>query len=680
MDIRDRQHGVRQVLASLGSHTLISERGIVEVLDAVHQHPEILEKCSRSSVKRARAESVNIVTSVGPVLRSMNIPLEDAPDQSLEVKYIHPVSFLVHASKHCIAFGKFLQERHHVSPSSPSKKWQIMVYSDEITPGNQLAHDNKRKLQAIYWSFTECGHRALQCEALWFVLTCIRSKSVEALGGMSVLYSKLLQTFFEPASDMSMGVMMQFPSGTMAMMFADISINVADESALKQIVQNKGASGLLCCVCCQNVAMRRSDIRDFELSGRLVSSTETDVSKLVLHTPHSIAQIINMLLDKRPVLSNSAFGELETKLGFNLKLSGMLLTERFGSRMINTIMFDWMHVYLVKGNFNVEAGQLLALMHKNDGISHTDVHDYVQGFEYPARLRGGQSAKSVFEKRTDKLCSPLKCSASEALSAYGILRMFLMLKVMATASVELKAAIISYKALCDVLDLLQLTSSGKVRPHDLMQAILAHLNLYKSAHGTGAWIPKFHMSIHLPLQQERFGLLQSCFVHERKHKEAKRFSSTSKSTTRNWESGLLENVLRVHLGDLNCEGLLPTGAVFLESPKPASNDLANTMRRLFAIDGDVITGVEAVIGGCVKVHRGDVAVIQLEGRLRVAEVWFHICLANVYITCVSPWAELGNNTFKIQHEPVMIDTQNVQYTVVYRRTGDTAMVVPVRKS
>ena len=84
-----------------------------------------------------------------------------------------------------------------------------------------------------------------------------------------------------------------------------------------------------------------------------------------------------------------------------------------GLARLRQFMFDWMHVCVVKGIFNVEAGMLLGLMAQKEGKTHTDVHRYVQAFQYPARLKGGASATHVFEKRSGPWV-PLACQASQA--------------------------------------------------------------------------------------------------------------------------------------------------------------------------------------------------------------------------------------------------------------------------
>jgi hypothetical protein len=58
----------------------------------------------------------------------------------------------------------FLHSRLALHPNDIKHPWTIILYNDEITPGNALKHHNQRKVQAYYWSFREFGMEALTSE------------------------------------------------------------------------------------------------------------------------------------------------------------------------------------------------------------------------------------------------------------------------------------------------------------------------------------------------------------------------------------------------------------------------------------------------------------------------------------------------------------------------------------
>eukprot|EP00959_Pyramimonas_sp_CCMP1952_P415391 8703907-Pyramimonas_sp.AAC.1 len=55
---------------------------------------------------------------------------------------------------------------------------RIIAYSDEVTPGNQLADHNSRKLQAVYWSWYDLGFPTLCNELAWNTLAGVRSDTL----------------------------------------------------------------------------------------------------------------------------------------------------------------------------------------------------------------------------------------------------------------------------------------------------------------------------------------------------------------------------------------------------------------------------------------------------------------------------------------------------------------------
>ena len=97
----------------------------------------------------------------------------------------------------CPPFGEMTERAMETTPPSFLQPWGLVWYSDEIGPGNQLKHSNKRKVQCIYWSMLPLGQHAMGCEFCWFTLCAIRSSVVAEIGGMSVLFRQLATLFFE---------------------------------------------------------------------------------------------------------------------------------------------------------------------------------------------------------------------------------------------------------------------------------------------------------------------------------------------------------------------------------------------------------------------------------------------------------------------------------------------------
>ena len=91
----------------------------------------------------------------------------------------------------------FFLEKLSQNPPTPEKPWNIVLYTDEVTPGNPLATLNKRRFQAIYWSFLEFGINALSHEEAWFCVCTEFSTLVNKMAaGMSQVVAAILKLFF----------------------------------------------------------------------------------------------------------------------------------------------------------------------------------------------------------------------------------------------------------------------------------------------------------------------------------------------------------------------------------------------------------------------------------------------------------------------------------------------------
>jgi hypothetical protein len=82
--------------------------------------------------------------------------------------------------------------------------------------------------------------------------------------------------------------------------------------------------------------------------------------------------------------------------------------------------------------------------------------------------------------------------------------------------------------------------------NELQVRIERYLQAFKAAFGTDRMIQKFHFALHLPLMLLQFGILLSCFVHERKHKIVKQAAKHMKNTSLDWERSVLNQITSEH--------------------------------------------------------------------------------------------------------------------------------------
>ena len=80
---------------------------------------------------------------------------------STDIEFQHPHSMLYHCVKTSVGLSKHVQRTAALHPPKPEAPWSVVLYFDEVFPGNALAYKNQRKLWAVYWTFREFGSAAL---------------------------------------------------------------------------------------------------------------------------------------------------------------------------------------------------------------------------------------------------------------------------------------------------------------------------------------------------------------------------------------------------------------------------------------------------------------------------------------------------------------------------------------
>lgn len=465
-------------LSRLGNRSFISQAGIAEVLQAVAETGKVPTAASKSTVKRRRDAAVDLETPYGKLLCHFDLPLEDG--QVVSLPYCNPAAFLYHSSRNFPRMQSLLDTAQRNKPNSMASKWQLILYMDEVSPGNQLKVTNRRKLQAIYYAIKQYGGLQLTQEHAWTVLTAVRTETVNKIrGGMSRLFGECIKLFFQDGGHMGKGISLQVGGEPQFCCFELCGV-LADESALKQAFECKGASGRMLCMMCQTTCHKR--LAPSPLPPRYVLHTEHNSDNFTLSTDQSVWAIVDHLQHQAalPGLSKKKFADEEVRLGWNYCPDGALLDIplREHLRPVSVACYDSMHVYLVAGIWHRETGLLMNCLQSN-GFRQVALHEFSTAFVWP-KVDGGKScsARVVFQKKKET-DSEFKCSSSDALAIYPVLRSYLQ-NMIRDPPHELQLAINSYYLCCDVLDALKPAAVGAITPAELKSKIEAHLKYFKA--------------------------------------------------------------------------------------------------------------------------------------------------------------------------------------------------------
>ena len=286
-------------VGSLGRRKGISRSGLSTVLEQLKDQ-EFPAATSRQTIKRRRDEGVDLDTIYGKLLQDWTVkllPLSSSKKKTgaktkpkaakiVEVPFVQPIPLLCHMSLTCPEFSNMLLKVLDEYAPSLERPLSLICYQDGVSPGNVLAHDQRRKVEVIYWSIKEFGDLALSSEKNWFVLSVARTCHVKRFPGKtSQFFRKAVERFFDPV-DIRHGVQLVFPAGQRRMLFMDLAMVVADEVAMKDCISMKGASGTVLCPLCRNVVDWKSDLH--LQSAELIPSNAATLEQVDLHTDESL--------------------------------------------------------------------------------------------------------------------------------------------------------------------------------------------------------------------------------------------------------------------------------------------------------------------------------------------------------------------------------------------------------
>ncbi|CAE7230840.1 unnamed protein product [Symbiodinium microadriaticum] len=205
-------------LSHLGRKVFTTQRALAQILKQIRELDELPAATGRSAVKRAREQQLHDYdTPYGPIYIEPTLQKEDGFD--VTIPSLSPAAMLHWACQHCAAFGQFLEKQMVLNPPTFAKNWTLAWYSDEVAPGNQLKHVNRRKVQVIYWSLKQLGSHAMTCGSCWFTLTVVRSTVVADMGGL----------------------VLNCPSGS-RLLFADLGADLRSGAAPKDILHKRAST------------------------------------------------------------------------------------------------------------------------------------------------------------------------------------------------------------------------------------------------------------------------------------------------------------------------------------------------------------------------------------------------------------------------------------------------------
>ena len=95
-----------------------------------------------------------------------------------------------------VAFSSFMKRRLELHRCTHLRPWSLVLYTDEITPGDGFATTNNRKSLLWYFTFLEFGVHNLCREELWLPFGTLRSHICKTMpGGLSEVAAYVVRSF-----------------------------------------------------------------------------------------------------------------------------------------------------------------------------------------------------------------------------------------------------------------------------------------------------------------------------------------------------------------------------------------------------------------------------------------------------------------------------------------------------
>ena len=484
---------------------ILNDRGLLRdpLLSASPSNMEYVRQINRSIDEVGYDVDDNIY---GPMIQTLKLETRPKP---YRMSYINPFALIYHL---CMINVYFFDLLYSICEGG-AKRLRIILYVDEINPGNPVKPDPQLLTQAIYWAIPDFPSWFLKRKDSWFVFSVIKSNIIHKLQGyMTELMALVLQIFFsERGHNFMNSCSVKNRSTGKSFVFAAVFHGfLADEKALKEVFGITGSGGNVPCISCLNVVNRW-----VSLAGKLMHHFDTDVKKWVecthAHIQNKVERLKNATSTQRK--------KLQTDLGINYYPTGLLFNAYLMASVLllpNCYVRDWMHTFVSHGM----AGNCLGLICtelRNHGVTMEIVRAYAYRFNLPYARNKGKVSDMFFK---DALMTDIdvRVFASDVLGMVSLLWCFLVDKIKPRRVLEkhIECFELLYQILCTFRRSV-ITSDIYKNLHD---TIVKHNALFLELYGDLQAKLKFHHSMHVPGDLYELGKAMSCFVGERKNKDA----------------------------------------------------------------------------------------------------------------------------------------------------------------
>ena len=380
----------------------------------------------------------------------------------------------------------------------------LVLFSDDATPGNILAARQPKKSCMIYASFLEL--KVLFQDSCWLPISNMRNNEFLEKGYSHAEYLRcVLEFVYDTTQD---GIAITLRQGASLLWIRKVVL-LGDHEGLRAFAGCKGAAALKPCWRCVNVISGNRSLPPGH-----VCLENADVTLL---RPQTDAGLQAVMAHLRGCRTKKELQEAEKFLGWSLSnmQKGILASNALRPWIsLDSLYVDSMHQFYSNGLVGQDIGLWYSLF-KENGFELSHLQRWA-GIGWKT-LMGGPTPKRCVCEKLFREGQDFRGDADTTLQALPLIASFS--KEMLADNVPMRSA---NEALFALVELTQLLQKTKLRPKDatdLSNKIKEYKGKWDIAYGAIAWArPKFHYSLHLQDQIEKWCRHIDCFVGERKHR------------------------------------------------------------------------------------------------------------------------------------------------------------------
>lgn len=496
-----------QVALSLLAQSSKTKKQLVDTLKILKDAGKLQEGMTKRDLTHASEHHANQQTSYGTVVQKIELGLP-------KLKFLdvcHPFAMLQYLCSISLPFGDMLYTAVQKAAGQPLR---LVIYADEMCPGNPFRPEKSRTLQCIYWTFIDFPGYILSRTFAWPCLCLIRAKIIEGVeGAMSYICRVILRLFFpEDGESLADGIYVKVRDTTFIVtaVFAGF---LCDLKGHKENTEWKGYNSNNCCLTCANIDKRITGDH-----GRGVYGLDcSDRDKFVYRTNEDVFEAVDELAAAIATgISKSAFQALQTAYGFNLCLGGILLDRTLRSiyKPVDHTLRDWMHTMCSDGVANSICGYTLQVL-KAEGFTLESVRQFMVQVHLPSKYG---KAHEEWLRDSRLKATTLTSFAGTCLTIVSILYLFMCQYCADRPGLaDLFDCVQMLFTICGIL------SAGPDKPFELLAELKV---LIPKLHAKYVFLfdhlkPKLHHMQHIIDMLEWCHKCLSCFVTERKHRVVK---------------------------------------------------------------------------------------------------------------------------------------------------------------